>query len=131
MTTKIETLTDVERHQLPLYTPYLGSKALRIIDARAAERAALTEQVAQLTRERDEARALHEQALNERDEAHKALELDCWNRSHDAEYEVARLTEQVAQLTAALKNIALGTVMLISEEHAVCRAELARRGSAK
>lgn len=49
MTTKIETLTDVERHQLPLYTPYLGSKAIRIIDAHAAERAALTEQVAQLT----------------------------------------------------------------------------------
>jgi hypothetical protein len=74
-TTTIETLTDVERHQLPLYIPYLGSKALRIIDAHAAERAALAEQVAQLTAERDEARALHEQALNERDEAHKALEL--------------------------------------------------------
>lgn len=81
MTTKIETLTDVERHQLPLYTPYLGSKTLRIIDAHAAERAALTEQVAQLTREQVRLEGL--------------LSPYCW-KIGELESEVARLTEALA-----------------------------------
>ena len=123
MTTKIETLTDVERHQLPLYTPYLGSKAIRIIDAHAAERAALTEQVAQLTSQREEAQALQGAVLKAvRARLTEALEakgdrwlgrpglperevlarsvaeyadiiVDLESRAESAEREVARLTE--------------------------------------
>ncbi len=56
-TSKIETLTDEERHLVWYQASERGAKALRIIDAHAAERAALTEQVAQLTRQLDDTRA--------------------------------------------------------------------------
>lgn len=73
-TSKIETLTEGERmySQAP---PGVWNKALRIIDAHAAERAALTEQVAQLT---------------------AALENIALGTVHPAEREVARLTAALA-----------------------------------
>ncbi len=73
-----EKLTDEERADLCDGRLSIDAevKAVRIIDAHAAERAALTEQVAQLTRERDEARA------------------EC--EDQQLKSEVARLTEALA-----------------------------------
>lgn len=89
---EIETLTDEEREKI-FWREELGDpareKALRIIDALAAEcqewndelDARIAAQVAELTRERDEAVSNH-------DAIHEQL--------HDAESEVTRLTEALA-----------------------------------
>lgn len=83
-TSKIETLTDEERELLSsLEKGWTANKALRIIDAHAAERAALTEQVAQLTA------ALENIAL-----APEA-------RVRELEAEVQRLKERNAQLVVS------------------------------
>ena len=81
-------------------------KVLRIIDAHAADRAALVARVAELER-------LHEQALNERDAAHLEMES-----------EVERLREALAAAEGIIGQLQAGAMKLELERATVAEARV-------